>query len=98
MTTAAAYELRIEMTTTVPSSAPPRKRRLRGPSFALAIPSIVWYVFFFILPIVLIVWYSFGVKNTASGGGVPVSMGNKTLQNYRDAFSPTVLPGVQDHA
>ena len=49
----------------------------------------MWYLFFFILPIVLIVWYSFGTKNTASGGGVPVSMGNKTLQNYRDAFSPT---------
>jgi spermidine/putrescine transport system permease protein len=68
---------------------PPKRRRLRGPSFALALPSIVWYVAFFILPIVLIVWYSFGVKNTASGGHVPVSMGNKTLQNYRDAFSPT---------
>jgi spermidine/putrescine transport system permease protein len=53
------------------------------------LPSIIWYLFFFILPIVLIVWYSFGTKNTASGGGVPVSMGNKTLQNYRDAFSPT---------
>ena len=46
-------------------------------------------LFFFILPILLIVWYSFGVKNTASGTGVPVTMGNKTLQNYRDAFSPT---------
>jgi len=77
------------MTTTVPVTGPPRKRRLRAPSFSLALPSIFWYVFFFILPIVLIVWYSFGVKNTASGGGVPVSMGNKTLQNYRDAFSPT---------
>jgi spermidine/putrescine transport system permease protein len=81
------------MTTTVPvvtAAGPPRKKwRPRGPSFALAIPSMIWYVFFFILPIVLIVWYSFGVKNTASGGGVPVSMGNKTLQNYRDAFTPT---------
>ncbi|MEP7201049.1 MAG: ABC transporter permease [Ilumatobacteraceae bacterium] len=77
------------MTTTLPVTGPPRKRRLRAPSFSLALPSILWYLFFFILPIVLIVWYSFGVKNTASGGGVPVSMGNKTLQNYRDAFSPT---------
>jgi spermidine/putrescine transport system permease protein len=74
------------MLTTPP---PRRRRRWRGPSFSLALPSIVWYVFFFVLPIVLIVWYSFGVKNTASGGGVPVSMGHKTLQNYRDAFSPT---------
>jgi spermidine/putrescine transport system permease protein len=88
------------MTTTVPvapptvpvvatTAGPPRRRRLRGPSFALAIPSIVWYIAFFVLPILLIVWYSFGVKNTASGTGVPVDMAHKTLQNYRDAFSPT---------
>jgi spermidine/putrescine transport system permease protein len=86
------------MTTTVPvapavpavtTAGPPRRMRLRAPSFALAIPSILWYVCFFVLPIVLIVWYSFGVKNTVSGTGVPVDMGNKTLQNYRDAFSPT---------
>ena len=71
------------------TAGPPRRMRLRAPSFALALPSIVWYVFFFVLPILLIIWYSFGVKNTASGTGVPVSMGNKTLQNYRDAFDPT---------
>jgi spermidine/putrescine transport system permease protein len=86
------------MTTTVPAApavpvvttaGPPKKWRVRPPSFALAIPSILWYAFFFVLPILLIVWYSFGVKNTASGTGVPVSMGNKSLQNYRDAFDPT---------
>lgn len=86
------------MTTTAPvvptvsvlaMDAPPRRRRLRAPSFSLAIPSILWYLFFFIAPILFIVWYSFGAKNTASGTGVPVSMGHKSLQNYRDAFSPT---------
>jgi spermidine/putrescine transport system permease protein len=86
------------MTTTVPAvqavpvvatAEQPRRIRLRAPSFALALPSILWYLFFFILPILLIVWYSFGVKNTASGTGVPVTMTNKTLQNYRDAFTPT---------
>ena len=88
------------MATTVPMSQavpvvrtttaePPRRLRLRAPGFALAIPSILWYVFFFVLPILLIVWYSFGVKNTATGTGVPVSMTNRTLQNYRDAFDPT---------
>ena len=87
------------MTTTVPVApavpvvtttvGPPRRLRLRAPSFALAIPAILWYAFFFVLPIVLIVWYSFGAKNTISGTGVPVDMGHKTLQNYRDAFSPT---------
>jgi spermidine/putrescine transport system permease protein len=86
------------MTTTVPvapavpvvtTASPPRRVRLRVPSFSLAIPSILWYGFFFVLPILLIVWYSFGVKNTASGTGVPLSMDHTTLQNYRDAFSPT---------
>ena len=73
----------------VTTQAPPRRRRLRGPSFALAVPSILWYGFFFVVPILLIVWYSFGVKNTTSGTGVPVTMTHTTLQNYRDAFSPT---------
>ncbi len=80
------------MTAVVPRpalSGPPRRRRWRGPTFSLALPSIVWYVLFFVLPILLIVWYSFGVKNTGSGTGVPVDMAHKTLQNYRDAFSPT---------
>ncbi|HEX3090807.1 MAG TPA: hypothetical protein VHQ23_19290, partial [Ilumatobacteraceae bacterium] len=87
------------MTTTVPVSptipvlattaAPPRRRRWRGPSFGLAIPSIVWYIFFFVLPILLIVWYSFGVKNTTSGTGVPVTMTNLSFDNYREAFDPT---------
>jgi spermidine/putrescine transport system permease protein len=81
-----------DVTTGVPLGAsvgPPRRRRLRAPSFSLAIPSILWYVFFFVLPILLIVWYSFGVKNTASGTSVPVTMTHRTLENYRNAFSPT---------
>ena len=80
------------MTTVAPTpvlSGPKPRRRWRGPSFSLALPSILWYVVFFVLPILLIVWYSFGVKNTASSSGVPVDMAHKTLQNYRDAFSPT---------
>ena len=50
----------------------PARRRRRS---ALAIPSIVWYVFFFVLPIVLIVVYSFGVKNRTRATGVPVEHG-----------------------
>lgn len=70
-------------------SPPPKRRRLRGPRFALAIPSMIYYLMFFVLPILLIVWYSFGVKNTASGTGVPVDMAHKTLENYRNAFDAT---------
>ncbi len=77
-------------TATAPSAqGPPPARRLRLPSFALALPSIGWYVFFFILPILLIVWYSFGAKNNASTTGVPVDMGTLSLQNYREAFDDT---------
>jgi spermidine/putrescine transport system permease protein len=71
------------------AAPPPRRRRLRAPSFSLAIPSILWYFFFFILPILLIVWYSFGAKDTTSTSGVPVDMAHRGLQNYRDAFDPT---------
>lgn len=70
-------------------AAPPRRRRWRGPSFSLAVPSILWYFFFFVLPILLIVWYSFGTKDTSSTSGVPVDMAHRGLQNYRDAFDPT---------
>jgi spermidine/putrescine transport system permease protein len=68
---------------------PPKRRRLRLPSFSLALPSIFWYGFFFVLPILLIVWYSFGAKNNLSTTGVPVDMGQLSLQNYRDAFDNT---------
>ncbi len=64
-------------------------RRLRLPSFALALPEMLWYVLFFIMPILLIVWYSFGVKDNASTTGVPVDMSHLTLDNYRNAFDNT---------
>jgi spermidine/putrescine transport system permease protein len=82
----AAFDM---LTTHTAAAAPPRRRRLRAPSFSLAIPSILWYGFFFVLPILLIVWYSFGIKNTASTSGVPLDMAHPGLQNYRDAFDPT---------
>ena len=79
----------VPIATTTTTTVPPRRWRVRAPSFALALPAIFWYAFFFVLPILLIVGYSFGVKNTAAGTGVPVTMTHTTLQNYRDAFSPT---------
>lgn len=48
-----------------------------------------WYGAFFIAPIAFIIYYSFGVKDTTSTSGVPLSMDDPTLQNYRDAFSDT---------
>jgi spermidine/putrescine transport system permease protein len=72
--------------TSLQASAP---RRWRGPKFGLAVPSIVWYAAFFIAPIALIVYFSFGTKDTSSTTGVPVDLTKLTLQNYRDTFSDT---------
>ena len=75
-----------------PPGSPPvaqvAKRSWR-PRFGLAIPSIVWYLLFFIAPIVYIVLYSFGAKNSLSTSGVPVDLGSLSFANYREAFSDT---------
>jgi spermidine/putrescine transport system permease protein len=65
---------------------PPSKRRWRGPKFALAIPSMVWYLLFFLVPIAFIVAYSFGAKDTSQR--IPVDLSNLSLQNYRDVLDP----------
>jgi len=49
-------------------------RRWRAPKWALALPSIVWYIAFFVIPIIFIVLYSFGTKNALSTSGVPVAL------------------------
>ena len=59
-------------------------------AWGLALPSIVWYIaFFVILPIVFIVLYSFGAKNALSTSGVPVDMTSLSFDNYDAAFSDT---------
>ena len=50
------------MTAAVPSRD---RRRWRGPKFALALPSIIWYLLFFVIPIAFIIVYSFGTKDTS---------------------------------
>lgn len=67
------------------ADAPPAHRKRRGPKWGLAIPSLVWYTIFFIVPIAVIVVYSFGTKDSSEL--VPVDMANPTLQNYREVFS-----------
>jgi spermidine/putrescine transport system permease protein len=64
---------------------PPGRRGRRGPKWALAVPSFVWYVLFFVAPIAIIVVYSFGTKDSSKL--IPVDLGSPTLQNYRDVFS-----------
>lgn len=55
----------------------------------LAIPSIIWYVLFFMVPIGYIVAYSFGRKDSSLL--LPVDMTALTLDNYRDVFDDTFL-------
>jgi spermidine/putrescine transport system permease protein len=73
------------MTTAAPSA--PRSRGWRAPKFALAVPSIVWYVLFFVAPIAFIVVYSFATKDTSKR--IPVSFDNFTLSNYSEVFNET---------
>jgi spermidine/putrescine transport system permease protein len=53
----------------------------------LAGPSLIWYVFFFVIPIAFIVVYSFGAKDSSQR--IPVDLTSPTLDNYSKAFTPT---------
>jgi ABC-type spermidine/putrescine transport system permease subunit I len=66
---------------------PPPKKRWRGPRFGLAIPSMAWYMLFFVVPIAYIVLYSFGAKDSTKL--VPVDLTDLNLANYRSAFDET---------
>ncbi|MBU6317539.1 MAG: hypothetical protein KGR47_13585, partial [Acidobacteria bacterium] len=63
----------------------PNARRWRGPKWGLAIPSFVWYTLFFVVPIAIIVVYSFGAKDSSKL--VPVDFSNLSLENYRNVFT-----------
>ena len=67
--------------------APEKRWRLRAPKFALALPSIIWYTAFFIVPIALVVVYSFGTKDTSKL--VPVDFSNPSTQSYVEVFDET---------
>jgi len=74
------------MTATIGATAgpPPQKFRLRAPKFALAIPSIIWYVFLFVVPVVLVLVNSFGTKVAGTPGKVDLS--SPTLERYREVI------------
>ena len=58
--------------------------RRRGPAWVLAIPSFIWYLAFFLVPIGVIVAYSFGAKDSSKL--VPVDLSNPSLENYRNVL------------
>ena len=66
---------------------PPAKRGFRAPKFLLAVPSWIWYVLFFAIPVALVVVSSFGTKVPGSAGRVDLS--NPNLDQYREALGDT---------
>ena len=71
------------MTQRVPE-AKRRARTIRAPRFALALPAWVWFVCFFSLPILWIVYYSFGYKPNIFH---PIATDKLSLDRYREGLS-----------
>jgi spermidine/putrescine transport system permease protein len=63
----------------------PRGNRLATPA-ALALPALAWLVVFFVIPVGVIVYYSFGYKPGLFGTHATDVL---SLDRYREAFSPT---------
>ncbi len=74
-------------------SARRRPRWLKLPSFALAIPAWAWLFAFFVAPVALVVWFSFGYKP-----GIFGTHANDVLSfdRYAEALSPTFFATFQN--
>ena len=66
------------------------------PSSPSPCPSWVWYLGFFVVPLMVIVVYSFGYKPPVNTGRGPIGYDHLSLENYRDALSDDVLQDVPD--
>jgi spermidine/putrescine transport system permease protein len=78
------------MTADTTSPVPAKRRRLGGRSLysALAVPGALWFALFFVLPILVVVWYSFGYKP-----GLYATHANDALSlgRYHEALSGSFL-------
>ena len=63
-------------------------RRIRAPRFAMALPAWVWFVCFFALPVLWIIYYSFGYKPDLYH---PIATDKLSLSAYREAFSASFV-------
>ncbi len=63
-------------------------RRIRAPRFSMALPAWIWFVFFFALPVLWIVYYSFGYKPDIFH---PIATDKLSLTSYREAISSAFL-------
>src|SRR2546423_3161701 len=61
-------------------------RKIRAPRFILALPAWVWFVFFFAIPVLWIVYYSFGYKPDIFH---PIATDKLGLSSYHEAISVT---------
>ncbi|MGI8516034.1 MAG: ABC transporter permease [Acidimicrobiia bacterium] len=68
--------------------AQPGKRSLRLPRITLALPSLVWYLAFFVVPLIVIVVYSFGYKPPATAAS-SIGLDRLSFDNYTNTFSDT---------
>jgi ABC-type spermidine/putrescine transport system permease subunit I len=74
-------------------AGPPASRwRLRAPRFALALPAWFWYLFFFLIPLGFIAYYSLGYK---PAGGSAIATDRLSFDRYsealKDPFTETFL-------
>lgn len=74
------------MTDMVQAVAPLRRRRKLLPRWIMAWPALAWWTFFFIVPLIWIVLYSFGTKPLGDAPG-PVSLAVLSLDNYGQSLS-----------
>jgi spermidine/putrescine transport system permease protein len=63
-------------------------RRIRGPRFAMALPAWIWFVFFFSIPVLWIVYYSFGYKPNIFK---TIATDKLSFDRYDQALSPEFL-------
>lgn len=63
-------------------------RRIRAPRFALAIPAWIWFVLFFLVPVLWIVYYSFGYKPDIFS---PIATDKLSLDRYKEGLSSAFL-------
>jgi spermidine/putrescine transport system permease protein len=61
-------------------------RRIRAPRFALALPAGAWFVFFFAIPVLTIVFYSFGYKPDIFS---TIATDHLSFERYGDILQPT---------
>jgi spermidine/putrescine transport system permease protein len=61
-------------------------RRIRAPRFALALPAWSWFTFFFAIPVLTIVYYSFGYK---PGLASQIATDKLSFERYGDILQPT---------